>query len=390
MVKSKKRAKELAERLTGKAVSASLKWEGSESWTIDKFTKHWRETMDHYRIDVPTKDLKLKVIKWMSENGFSKEDINIYKKSKDWRTCSTVGATAANILNGMPAVREDFNNGKNSNEYLVNSVKAIISDSKNDVDSEEAPATTEKNQPSIQDRIRETSLRMTDDIEDAIEIFQNTPDSFDPKAFKVLNLLKAKEAKAAHARVIRDFYSKDLNELEEAFEGNDEQLVEGYSHLSKTQFKNIITFYKEVIDSCSMLMQESKVNRAPRAKKMQPKEKIVGKMKYLKQHEPLKLVSINPTDIIGAKELWVYNIKSRKLGRYVTDEFDELTVKGTTIVNYSESLSIQKTLRKPEEKLSEFRSAGKVQLRKFLEDINTTDTKLNGRINEDTVLLKVL
>jgi hypothetical protein len=137
-------------------------------------------------------------------------------------------------------------------------------------------------------------------------------------------------------------------------------------------------------------MQESKINRAPRAKKMQPKEKIVGKMKYLKQHEPLKLVSINPTDIIGAKELWIYNIKSRKLGKYVAGEFDELSVKGTTILNYSESLSVQKTLRKPEEKLSEFKSAGKVQLRKFLEDINTTDTKLNGRINEDTVLLKVL
>lgn len=376
--------------MSGKVVSASLKWDGSESWPIEKFKKHWWQTMEHYRIDVSTKDLKLKVIKWMSDNGFSKEDINTYKKSKDWRTNNTVGAMAANILNGMPAVREDFNNGKNSNEFLLNSVKAIISDSKNDVESDETLPTVEKNQPSIQDRIRETSLRMTEDIEDAIEIFQNTPDNFDPKAFKVLNLLKAKEAKAAHARVIRDFYSKDLNELEEAFEGNDEQLVEGYSHLSKTQFKNIITFYREVIDSCNMLMQESKINRAPRAKKMQPKEKIVGKMKYLKQHEPLKLVSINPTDIIGAKELWIYNIKSRKLGKYVAGEFDELSVKGTTILNYSESLSVQKTLRKPEEKLSEFKSAGKVQLRKFLEDINTTDTKLNGRINEDTVLLKVL
>jgi len=52
-------------------------------------------------------------------------------------------------------------------------------------------------------------------------------------------------------------------------------------------------------------------------------------------------------------------------------------------------LSVQKTVRKPEEKLKEFKAAGKVQLRKFLDDINATDTKMNGRINEETILLKV-
>jgi len=48
-----------------------------------------------------------------------------------------------------------------------------------------------------------------------------------------------------------------------------------------------------------------------------------------------------------------------------------------------------KTLRKPEEKLKEFAKAGKVQLRKFIEDIRATETKLNGRISVDVLLLKV-
>ena len=138
-----------------------------------------------------------------------------------------------------------------------------------------------------------------------------------------------------------------------------------------------------------MLAQEAKVNRAPRAKKTVPAEKVVGKMKYLKTNEPLKLVSINPADILGAKELWVFNIKTRKLGRYVASEFSDLGVKGTTITGFDEFKSIQKTVRKPEEKLKEFKTAGKVALRKFLDDINATDTKMNGRINEDTLLLKV-
>ena len=109
----------------------------------------------------------------------------------------------------------------------------------------------------------------------------------------------------------------------------------------------------------------------------------------MKTNEPLKLVSINPTDIIGAGELWIYNTKTRKLGKYIASEFNTLNVKGTTIVNFDESKSVQKTIRKPEEKLKEFKAAGKIALRKFLDEINATDTKMNGRLNEDTILLKV-
>jgi hypothetical protein len=153
--------------------------------------------------------------------------------------------------------------------------------------------------------------------------------------------------------------------------------------------KKITQFYSEILSACDMLMQEAKINRAPRKTKAKPVEKIVGKMKYLKQDDKLKLVSINPADIIGAKELWIFNIKTRKLGKYVASEFQELGVKGTSITGFNETASVQKTLRKPEEQLKEFKAAGKVALRKFLEDIKAVDIKLNGRINEDTILLKV-
>jgi hypothetical protein len=136
-------------------------------------------------------------------------------------------------------------------------------------------------------------------------------------------------------------------------------------------------------------MQESKINRKPRAKKVVPADKLIAKLKYKKSDEPLKLVSINPADIIGSKELWVYNTKTRKLGKYVASEYQELSVKGASITGFSEMLSIQKTLRKPVDQLKDFKAAGKVQLRKFLDDIKATDTKMNGRINEEIMLLKV-
>jgi hypothetical protein len=231
---------------------------------------------------------------------------------------------------------------------------------------------------------------MTEEIEDAYQAFQVDPENFDPKAFKMLNLLKGKGAKAAHARIIRDFYARDLAEVNELASGEaDEQLKEGYKHRSRKQIKNFIAFLQEIESACNMLMQEAKVNRAPRKTKAVSKDKLVAKLKYMKTNEPLKLVSVNPTDIIGAGELWIFNTKTRKLGRYVAAEFNTLGVKGTSITGFDEFKSVQKTLRKPEEKLKEFKAANKVALRKFLDEINATDTKMNGRINEETVLLKV-
>ena len=367
-------------------------WDGCEQWDGPTFHRYFKKAMDYYRMEFSGKDLKPAVLKWMASVGYAKEDIATFKALKDSRSSPTMGAVASCLLRGMQAQRPDFNEGRNSADWLRAAITKAITDGGDDQDDTEEPAEAKTAVPqvSIQERVREAAFRMTDEIEDAIEAFQTDPNSFNPKAFKVISVLKAKEAKSAHARIIKDFYSKNLAELEEASQPKcDEQLKEGYSHLSKKNLKDIITFYQEVMSACEMLMQEAKVNRAPRKTKAVSKDKLVSKLKYMKTFEPLKLVSVNPTDIIGAKELWVYNTKIRKLGKYVAAEYHELGVKGTTITGFSETESICKTLRKPEEKLKEFKAAGKVALRKFLDDINATDTRMNGRINEEIILLKV-
>jgi hypothetical protein len=366
-------------------------WENTEALSADEFSKKFRSAMDYYRLDFNAKDLKPAVIKWMTTIGCTKEDITAFKKTKDHRCSGTMGAIASCLLRGMPAVRADFNEGRDSAAWLRKAISEVVVAGKNDIEEElKAEVKTTVVQPSIQDRVRESAYKMTEEIEDALESFQTDAENFDPKAFKVLNMLKGKEAKAAHARFIKDLYKRDLEELEELASGtDDEQLKEGYSHRSKKQIRNLIAFYQEIMSACTMLAQEAKVNRKPRKTKIVPKDKIVAKLKFKKTDEPLKLVSVNPADIIGAKELWIYNTKTRKMGRYVANEYMDLGVKGTSLTGFNENLSICKTLRKPEEKLKEFKAAGKVQLRKFLEDINATDTKMNGRINEETILLKV-
>jgi hypothetical protein len=291
--------------------------------------------MDYYRVEFSGRDLKPKVINWMSVNGYTKDQVKAFKDTKDFRCGGTMGAIAANLLRGMPPVRADFNEGRNTAQWLGAQISKIIEEGKDDYEPEVTEEKAAVPQITIQDRVREATFVMTEEIEDTIESFSQDPEAFDPKAFKVLNLLRGKQTKAAHARIIKDYYQRQYN-------------------------------------------------------KSKPVEKIVEKLKYLKQDDKLKLVSISPADIVGAKELWIFNIKTRKLGKYVTSEFGELGVKGTSITGFDENRSVQKTLRKPEEQLKEFKAAGKVALRKFLEDIKAVDIKLNGRINEDTILLKTL
>ncbi len=368
----------------------SPRWDGCENWTADQFMANFRRAMEFYRMEHSGRELKPAIVKWMQNNEYSKEEIAKFKKTKDTRCTITMGGLASCLNKGMPAQRADFNNGKDNSIWLKENIAKVVAEGADDIEEVEGEVTSAAPAVNIQSRLKESSLLMTEEIENAIENFHEDADNFDPKAFKVINLLKAKEAKAAHARIIKNFYDKQLAEIVEATSsGADDQLKEAYGHRNKNQWKKLIAFLTEVSNACTMLMEESKVNRKPRAKKAQPKDKIVAKLKFMKTFEELKLVSINPTDIIGAKELWVYNTKTRKLGKYVAAPYQELNVKGTTIINFSETESVCKTIRKPEDKLKEFKSAGKVALRKFLDDINATDTKLNGRINEEVILLKV-
>jgi hypothetical protein len=373
----------------------SPSWVGCEAWDENQFLRYFHSAMKYYRMESSGKELKGKVIDWMGKNGYDKKTIASFKKTKDNRCSLTVGSIAACLLKGMQSTRVDFNNGRDTATWLGKEIAKIIDEGKNDIDEEAVAAAAEAKPavytPSIQDRTRDAAMKMTEEIENAYASFQADPEAFDPKAFKVLNLLKSQQAKAAHARIIRDYYARDLAELEELASGaGDEQLKEGYKHRSRKQIKNFIAFLTEIQNACTMLMQEAKVNKKPRKTKAVSKDKLVAKLKFKKTDEPLKLVSVNPADIIGAQELWVFNSKTRKLGKYVAEEFKELGIKGTTITGFSEMKSVQKTLRKPVEQIKAFKEAGKVALRKFLEDINAVDTKMNGRINEDTLLLKVV
>jgi hypothetical protein len=185
-------------------------------------------------------------------------------------------------------------------------------------------------------------------------------------------------------------FEKKLSEIEEVIKGGEEQLTEAYSFLTKKQQKEYANLLKRIIDDCAKIAHTAKLTRAPRKKKVKSVDKIVGKMQYKKEDAEYKTASIDPINIIGASQLWVFNTKTRKLGCYHAIDSGGLSVKGTTLINFNETTSIQKTVRKPESILSETMKAGKIALKKILPNINAVEQVLTGRINSDIILLRVI
>jgi hypothetical protein len=189
---------------------------------------------------------------------------------------------------------------------------------------------------------------------------------------------------------IADKWKNRMEELESVVAGKDSQLTEGYGNFTKLQIKNLIKFAETVISDCGSYVQIKKTERAPRKKKPVSPEKLTQRFRYLREFAELKLVSEPVTKLVGCQEAWLYDIKKRKLIYAVADgHIGTMTVKGTSLVGFDTTNSMQKTLRKPAEQIRGLLTGGVANTRKFFKDIRATEVKFNGRSNENLILLKV-
>jgi hypothetical protein len=196
---------------------------------------------------------------------------------------------------------------------------------------------------------------MSDEIDAAIDSWIVDPNAFDPKAFKMVSLLRGKGAKAAQARYIKGFFASGLAELKELSSGHaDDQLKEGYRHVSRKNVNKLIEFYESIAQACEQIAAEAKVLKKPRAKKVKPAEELVKRIKFKMTDDKLGVTSVPAAGLIGAQAAIVYNAKTRKFGMYIAKTSAGLNVKGTSIIDFTEK-SFQRTLRKPPEQLKEFK-----------------------------------
>ena len=356
-------------------------WDGAETWTAEKFTQHFHDSQKYYNTE-DNGSPKQYVINWMGRVDYDNNTIRAYKKTKDWRTSTSIGGIAANLIKGMPATHPGFNNNKNTELWLREQISKIINDGSQDIELEEAKESKTDTSPAmnIQERISEHAGTMCDEIEEAIDNFITNPDKFNPGDVKVANMLRIKGAKGPQARYIKGFYELNYNNVRMVVNSEaDDGLKEGYRKYSKKNIKKLFEFYENIRTACDQIIAEAKVLKKPRKKKF----------KFKLSDDKLGITSIPVSQVIGAQGVVVYNTKTRKLGYYVSSGIAGLHIKGTSLVDYS-TKSMQKTLRKPPEQIKEFKEQNtQKRFETWFKNIKTTEISLNGRFNEDTIVLKV-
>jgi len=364
-----------------KYTGSEPEWDTEAALAYDDatFDNRLRRSFYYYNYHYSQKDCKKYVVEWMQKQPtmFTKRDIGAFIRSPDRSMSMTACSLVMAARQGMPLKARHT-------DFLKEAIAISIKTAEPEVEAvaEDKPKAYV---PTIQDRLNEKTSEIIGELEGI----------FDDVATGVKNPTKLYDFLVSHNVVqsqlgkYETLYSKRRDELELAQSRTDAQVTEGYRHLKAADFKRITGWIDDLLSAVEQYRGVKKATKKARVKKAPSKEKLVAKLKYAKDDKALKVVSINPAEIVGSSELWVYNNKTRKLGRYVATSYQTLAIKGTSIVNFDTDKSVAKTLRKPEEQLKDFAKAGKVALRTFLKDIKAVEIKLNGRISTDVLLLRV-
>jgi hypothetical protein len=306
----------------------------------------------------------------------------IMRKVADSEFINTYGWLARMKLRGLEL--NESENTKFENE-VSRLLKALHKPEVVETSSEvvEAP-----NRPNIQDILREKAKDAAGELEAVFDEFVTEGKT----KSKTMDVVAKFNVMPQHIGLIADIWKRKQTEFADLQEGKDKQLIEGYSHLTKIQVRNIVKFIEQVLTDLNAYISVKKASKAPRQRKAVPVEKIVATLKYLKTFKDvaakLDLVSISPVKLHGASEAWVYDTAKRKLHHYIADEYSKsFTVKGSTLLGFDTTKSEVKTLRKPGEQVKEIMGS-KPAARKYFNDIKAVATTPNGRFNKGMIILK--
>jgi hypothetical protein len=356
--------------------------------TDEKFNTALIKAFNYYNYYYKGSDFRQEVVNWLEKNTeLTVEQMVLYKASPDYMTPLTAAALVRMQNRGAPLRERHINFIKQKIQEAINHKKSSASVLQAAQKEEAGPAIKKPADTmveTIQTRILQQARDLADPLDgDVDQIMQGGAPQVNVSRF-----LSEKQVSKPVATKLRAFFSSELDEIKEAKEGKDEQLEEGYSNLKGTRLKKLFAWYEKTLSDIDSYIKVKQLDRKPRKRKAVPADKLVKNLKFLKTHGEFALVSVKPDSIIGSTQLWVFNVKTRKLGVYNAEFGATLSIKGTSIVNFDAVTSVAKTVRKPKEKCAELLKSSKIQLRKFMDGIKATQVKLTGRLNADTVLLR--
>lgn len=351
----------------GGAASVDLKAYGPEpiiEGSLDGNDSRYLKALNWYNYMKDVEDARSYIVDWMKKDKYATGQISAVRRASKNDISTTAGWQARMMSNGTVL-------NERSKEFFAAKLALIFS--------REEKIVTESTKPvvNIQARIAQKTNTFIETIENEIDGVMNGG------TFSAYEFFKSNEVSAQSVNTIRAFYLPAYEQLNTP----DAQTKEAYG---KT-LKKWLDFYAAIISDCDRFVNNKKAVKVsrPRKTKAKPVVDVVKQMKFQKEDKELKIVSIHPTEVVGCQQLWTYNTKYKQLTVFNASGPAGITVKGTTLIGFDIESSSQKNLRKPEETIKQLLGAGKVALRKFIDTVKAVEKKQTGRINENTILLKV-
>ena len=205
--------------------------------------------------------------------------------------------------------------------------------------------------------------------------------------FPAYSLIQLHGIKGSALNIFRDMVMSEYEPIKAAYDKTDKDCEEAYSHITKGNKRKCLDLMDSIFEDIEKARAAAKnartANRKPKARDAQVKN-----LKYLKDDEDSKVISITPVLIPQAGWLWTYNIKTKRLTEFKTSSTNGFEVRGSTLYNWDEKESRQAVLRKPLEILPQILNKTNKQIDNVWSNLTTKVTKPTGRINKDTILLR--
>ena len=181
-----------------------------------------------------------------------------------------------------------------------------------------------------------------------------------------------------------------LLDYEDAYYKRCDQAVEGYSHLKRSALNHRIKVCQAMLADLERIRSATKASRNVKVKRPKSVDKQVAKVQYKKEDNEFKIVSINPIQIPTKTRLYAFNTNNKNVIEYVTESVNGFEISGSTIKNFSKGVSRAICLRKPLDFLPIVLQKTPKQIDAAWQTLKTKTRVPNGRINKDTILLRVL
>jgi hypothetical protein len=384
-------------------------WEDVDNLSVDDYYRRRSRALSFYAYYCDSTTLRPFLTKWMGTNGYTKTQVKMIESAPAWSVSSTVGKLVRMLQRGMPDIHPDSSNyflryksdenpnpkPEKASTFIHKELTSALALLKENDEAKPVASVTKaepiKNpQQRIEERVKETVILELEDYLDRVTSMSRDTTPAKMPTLDLSNLLRAHTIPANGIKPIVDWCERYLNEFKEAYDKGCPQLVQGYSWCTRPQLKRLIENVEKFVEEARTHGRVKISQRKPRIKKPKAADKQISRLKYAKDSSEYNLNSVNPIKIPFSQHLYLFNPKNRQLHIYHAQSHDGFSVKGSSLCGYEPDNSMVYTLRKPNDLLPTILGGNLKKIEKEMSALKSKPKKVNGRFNENLIILKVI